>query len=84
MGNQNGRRHGLYSKLHPVNIVDVFDRLNHEQGLPPLDPEAARRLAALSRDPRMSLRLLVDAARAMRTLITFHRALKRIEGRKQL
>ena len=81
VGNQNGRRHGFYSKLHPVNIVDVFDRLNREQGKPPLDPASARRLASLCRDPRMSQRLLVDAVRAMRTLITFHRALKRIEER---
>ena len=53
-GNQNGRRHGLYSKLHPVDFIDVFQRLKRAQGNPPLDADAARRLAALTRDPRMS------------------------------
>ena len=78
-GNQNGRRHGLYSRLYPVDFVDTFERLQREQGRPPLDPKAAMRLAAVTRDPRMSKRLLADTVSAMRTLITFERTVKRLQ-----
>ena len=33
-GNQNGRRHGLYSRLYPVDFIDTLPRLRHEQGPP--------------------------------------------------
>ena len=81
-GNQNGRKHGLYSELYPVDFMDTFARLQQEQGHPPMDPEVARRLAALTRDPRMSTRLLADTVNAMRTLITFQRAINRLEQLK--
>lgn len=81
-GNQNGRRHGLFSQLHPVDFVDVFQRLRREQGHPPMDADAARRLAALTRDPRMSPRLLADTLNAMQTLISFERAIRRLQELK--
>ena len=81
-GNQNGRKHGLYSELYPVDFMDTLARLQQEQGRPPMDPEVARRLAALTRDPRMSTRLLADTVNAMRTLITFQRAINRLEQLK--
>ncbi len=33
--NQNGRRHGLYSRLYPVDFIDTLPRLRHEQGHSP-------------------------------------------------
>ena len=47
-GNQNGRRHGLYSRLYPVDFIDTLPRLRHEQGHRPMDPAAARRLDSFS------------------------------------
>ena len=77
-GNQNGRKHGLYSELYPVDFMETLARLQQEQGHAPMDPEVARRLAALTRDPRMSTRLLADTVNAMRTMITFQRAINRL------
>ena len=81
-GNQNGRKHGLYSELYPVDFMDTLATLEQEQGRPPMDPAVARRLAVLTRDPRMSKRLLADTVNAMRTLITFQRAINRLEQLK--
>ena len=47
-----------------------------------MDAGAARRLAALTRDPRMSPRLLADTLNAMQTLITFERAIRRLRELK--
>ena len=63
--------------------MDTLATLEQEQGRPPMDPTVARRLAVLTRDPRMSKRLLADTVNAMRTLITFQRAIKRLEQLKQ-
>ena len=83
-GNQNGRRHGLYSKLYPVEFMDTFERLRREQGHPPLDPATARQLEAVTRDPRMNKRLLVASINAMRTMITFERAIRTLQMMRRL
>lgn len=83
-GNQNGRKHGLYSKLYPVDFIDLMDRYRIEQGRRPMDPMEARDLAAITRDPRMSRRLLAETANALKTLITFQRTVRRLMAKGRL
>lgn len=77
-GNQNGRKHGFYSKLHPTDFVDTLDLALQAFGRAPFTPAQRRGIGAVIRDPRMSTRLLVDTYKAAKTIKVFMTTINRI------